>query len=231
MKLQELVWDSTHYGIKMARLDFSELKSWEQLDADEFDFIRARVISSDIYLLKYLQDIGFRIFDTLVRLDLRLSDLNGKSIPMRSTFCRWYDEKDIPEMRRIAASSFTYDHHHQDKRFKKEKVDEMHSLWVDKCIRDGYEIDVAEKDEQVAGFMTTTKKDGSCYIELIAVDEKFRGQGIAESLLRFSLTRAAFDVERATVETQLANVAAIRLYEKVGFKVAESFYTLHRWAK
>ena len=228
MKLIELPWDSSHFGIKAAKLDpTDDLKIYRGNSLTDFDYIRARVPTTDTAIVTQLQELGFRIYDTLVYMELKLSEMNGKKRDEK-TLCRWSTHyKDVEQMRQIARSSFTFDHHHQDPRFSKEKVDEMHALWVDKCIREDYEIDVAERDGKVAGFIATKKG----YIELIAVDETFRGLGIAEDLTRFALTRAAFDIDKATVETQVANVPAVRLYEKLGFRLAKSAYTLHFWGK
>ena len=231
MKLVELPWDSMFWSIRAARLEppitFDEAAKLNfKLD---YDFVRTRIPTTDTKQIWILQeDMGFRIFDPLVYMELKLAEMRLKE-PDPTTRCRWHEKEDVPQIRKIASTSFTFDHHHQDDHFEKAKVDEMHALWVDKCIADGYEVDVAQRDGQVVGFLASTDKDGSCYIKLIAVDEKFRGLGMAEDLLRFTLTRVAFGVKTATVETEVANVPAVRLYEKIGFRVVSSAYTLHRW--
>jgi len=66
------------------------------------------------------------------------------------------------------------------------------------------------------------------HISTFAVDPDFRRQGIGENLLKNALADAARrGAQVATLEVRASNAAAIRLYEKLGFKVAgtrEGYY-------
>jgi len=53
----------------------------------------------------------------------------------------------------------------------------------------------------------------------IAVNERYRRQGMAYQLLHHSLDRMAATVDFAFLETRPSNTAAIRLYRKLGFTV------------
>ena len=73
-------------------------------------------------------------------------------------------------------------------------------------------------DGQVAGCagMTDICHEGD--IDKVVVDEKFRGQGIADKLMTELFVKgAARGVEAYTLEVRKGNIPAIRLYEKHGF--------------
>lgn len=81
-------------------------------------------------------------------------------------------------------------------------------------------IQVAEKDNQVAGFISYHRKAANQgYIWILGVDEKFRGQGMGESLTRFALDDfKKMKVDTVSISTRTINQPAIKLYKKLGFK-------------
>ncbi|MBP1741959.1 MAG: hypothetical protein H6Q48_4252, partial [Deltaproteobacteria bacterium] len=85
---------------------------------------------------------------------------------------------------------------------------------------------VAIKDSSPAGFLQLLYSGKDLVIDLIAVEEKFRRMGIARAMIHFAET-ALRGFEEIAVGTQIANVPSIRLYEKLGFRVASSVYTFH----
>ena len=53
---------------------------------------------------------------------------------------------------------------------------------------------------------------------MIAVDENFRGRGIAKSLVRKTMDRLReLGASECILETELTNLGAIGLYESMGF--------------
>ena len=72
------------------------------------------------------------------------------------------------------------------------------------------------KDECLAAVIEIEKFETSIDICSLIVDPVYFRQGIATKLLRFA--RKYFNSETITVETALANKAAISLYKNFGFK-------------
>ena len=56
-------------------------------------------------------------------------------------------------------------------------------------------------------------------LEKIVVDPRFRRQGVAEEILRAYLRLGQAHLAFLTLEVRESNVAAIGLYEKLGFQV------------
>lgn len=83
---------------------------------------------------------------------------------------------------------------------------------------------VAEIDGEIAGFLNVRNVCGEIFVNNIAVTQKFRRKGIADSLL-FELEKNNF--EFITLEVRESNLGAIRLYEKNGYEkvgVRKKFY-------
>jgi ribosomal-protein-alanine N-acetyltransferase len=71
---------------------------------------------------------------------------------------------------------------------------------------------------QVLAFCACWHIVDELHIHTIAVDANHRRRGIASGLLRHILQETG--AVRATLEVRRSNVAAIRLYERLGFKVS-----------
>ena len=75
---------------------------------------------------------------------------------------------------------------------------------------------LAEADGQLAGFLAYKLVIDEIEIMRLAVAGKLRRQGIAEALLKCLLAEKG--VSQVHLEVRADNLAAIALYEKVGFK-------------
>lgn len=77
---------------------------------------------------------------------------------------------------------------------------------------------VAELDEKVVGFCILTNICNEGNIDNVAVDAHYRGKGIASELVAEMIACGeSAGVQDFTLEVRVGNVAAIRVYEKMGF--------------
>ena len=79
---------------------------------------------------------------------------------------------------------------------------------------------------QIVGFCACWLIEDELHINTVAVHESFRRLGIASELLQNVLRSTG--ARRATLEVRASNEAAIRLYQKLGFRVTASrprYYT------
>lgn len=88
---------------------------------------------------------------------------------------------------------------------------------------------VAKKQGKVAGYCGLWISFDEADIMNVAVDAKYRRQGIAKQMLSFLMEKAKEKgVERFTLEVRESNQSAINLYEKLGFKsvgLRKNFYS------
>ncbi len=86
---------------------------------------------------------------------------------------------------------------------------------------------VATLDGVVAGFVLLIGGDDRTWIiDLIAVDRRHRGQGVARGMISHVEAHAE-GFTRVRVGTQLANIPSIRLYAQLGFVMDEAHYVFH----
>ena len=77
---------------------------------------------------------------------------------------------------------------------------------------------VAEVDGEVVGSCGMTNICNEGNIDNVVVAERFRGQGIAQALLKELIVFGESEgVEAFTLEVRVSNATAIHVYEKLGF--------------
>jgi [ribosomal protein S18]-alanine N-acetyltransferase len=85
---------------------------------------------------------------------------------------------------------------------------------------------------RLVGFMIISRYVDAWHLMNIAVDPDYRRRGIATSLLERLFEETADEARRGyTLEVRVSNAAAIRLYERVGFRrrgVRRGYYTDNR---
>ncbi len=86
------------------------------------------------------------------------------------------------------------------------------------CLRVGYVCRVVEIGFNLVGYGVMSTGAGEAHILNLCVRETMRGRGIGRTLLRQLLDLAAeAGVEDAFLEVRPSNLAAIRLYQSLGF--------------
>jgi ribosomal protein S18 acetylase RimI-like enzyme len=106
--------------------------------------------------------------------------------------------------------------------------DELRVRWVQNFFagKRGEAMVVAVDGDRVVGFNQLLARGNAYVIDLIAVDPDHRKMGIAGDLIRFGDHHFA-DAAEVRVSTQVANVTACRLYERMGFVLASAQYVFH----
>jgi ribosomal protein S18 acetylase RimI-like enzyme len=100
----------------------------------------------------------------------------------------------------------------------------MYRIWARRCLDEGV---VAVSEGDPAGFVGARARCGEARVELVYVGEDAGGRGLGRALVRTALAAAACG--RASVATQVGNVAALRLYESLGFRTRATRAILHLW--
>jgi dTDP-4-amino-4,6-dideoxy-D-galactose acyltransferase len=111
-------------------------------------------------------------------------------------------------------------------------VAELYRTWIRKeCAGAADEVLVLEAEGAPAGYVTCqVATDGLGKIGLIAVRSGDRQRGAGTALLRAALEWfQARGVDRVSVVTQGHDVAAMRLYERTGFRTTAVELWFHLW--
>jgi ribosomal-protein-alanine N-acetyltransferase len=78
----------------------------------------------------------------------------------------------------------------------------------------------AVEDDSIIGYLVCSRYDTVWHLMNVAVEPKRQRQGIATSLLERLFEQADKPSEQYTLEVRTSNDAAIRLYERFGFRAA-----------
>jgi ribosomal protein S18 acetylase RimI-like enzyme len=178
--------------------------------------------------------------DTLVTLELNLRDIPElaatavENIPSKLQIMA-AEPGDLPVISEIAADSFSHSRIYQDPHFDQTKARHFYPKW----LRDSFGINemvyiLKDKNPGVSilGFISLQYQEVECriVIRLIAVHEHHRGSGYGQVMMDWLIREAlkkGFD--RIQVGTQAGNTAALRLYEKNGFRPIGAKYRFHIW--
>lgn len=188
-------------------------------------FITAKVPSTSVKFVGQLEDMGFRIADTAITLE---ADMLATQFDSRFTV-RDAKSSDQPRIEEIAKHSFEFTRFHLDPRIDRATASKVKAQWATNFFsgQRGDFMVVAERDDIVCGFCQLLLEDSAkvLTIDLIAVDKSHRGSGAATAMIHFS--PSSHGASRRRVSTQVANISSLRLYEKAGYRIAQSTYILH----
>ena len=188
-------------------------------------FTYARVPTHDMRTSQLLECCGFHIVDTGITLEVHgLTDSHGGQGGVR--LARAEDQAAVEE---IARRSVKYSRFHLDPNIPQKLANEIKVQWAGNYFRGqrGDYMVVAERAGKVVGFLELLEEPGEVLvIDLIALVQNHRRQGLAEEMIRF----ASFACIRPRVVragTQVANAVSLRLYQKIGFQIVSSSFIFH----
>lgn len=156
------------------------------------------------WLMPYLADAGFRPHDEVVTMR-RLVGSGADVAPGAATVRRATDA-DIDAVAALDAAAFE-----PEWRFSREVLR--------RALHSAERFRVAECDGSPAGYYFVAAADGNAHLTRIAVRPEAQGRGIGRTLLGDALREA----ERAgtysmSLNTQVSNARARRMYERYGFR-------------
>ena len=188
-------------------------------------FISAKVSIAPLDDSLALQDSGFRVVDTALTFEAsRLEAADDRRI-------RLARPDDRSAIGAVAARSFKSSRFHLDPMIPNETADRVKAAWAENYFtgRRGDLMLVAEQDGDVVGFLQALQSsNGTLVIDLLAVAEIAARRGLARAMIgRLATEGRRLGSTTLRVGTQAANLASCRLYESLGFRLAEAKTVLH----
>lgn len=229
------VWFSKILGVNSYKITIDEnaeevKKDDEKLFLDLLKkrvFMYSKVQTNQLLSIQYFEKHGFNLIDTNVTLNKRKEK---KILPENSIYninIRKSKAEDQNVVVNLARHNFIYTRFHLDPGIIDSKANEIKARWVENFYlgQRGDEMIVATDHDEVVGFLLLLKVNDKLIIDLIAVDKKYHGKGIASQMIKNA--EYIFDYEELLVGTQITNIPSIRLYEKLEFQMHDSFYVFH----
>lgn len=185
-------------------------------------FVDAKVPVTDTAGAARLEAAGFRLVDTNVQLERPVWPT------AHSRTGRMAGDRDRQAVERIAGSSFATSRFHLDPAICGTVADRVKRAWAGNYFegRRGDAMIVADVDREVAGFLQLLRSGGTLVIDLIAVDGRYRGHGLARDMIACAEATIP-DVSVLRVGTQIANPGALRTYLRNRFEIVQATYVFH----
>ena len=85
------------------------------------------------------------------------------------------------------------------------------------------------RDSLPAGFINVVEREGISNIFIIGVLPQYQGQGLGSLMIRYYESNLSGAVNEMTVDTQLSNIMAQKLYVSTGYRIIKSQHIIHFW--
>lgn len=224
--LKRLDWDSDFFQLEVFR---SVNRDFDEEIMKELEFVLPTPSLTYLFSDKELQleslgkaiDIKTTLFKTVEGSSVDTIDLYNPKMGYYS------------EILDLAIQSGAYSRFKIDENISEDAFYEMYKQWIDKEISQANTDIILEMESgEIAGFVSLTKEGELSRIGLVAVNESFRGKGIASKLLK-KCDQIAWEngSKKILVTTQFQNIPAFKLYEKCGYEILEKKYIYHYWKK
>jgi dTDP-4-amino-4,6-dideoxy-D-galactose acyltransferase len=251
--LRPLTWDSQVLAMRCGRLDAFLNGSYEEgrnaadalLEAavggarhNGLEHLSIRVDAGDDPIVHALESNGFLNVDALITFSAPIVDL-APPVSVGGVQLRRAAADDAAAIVELAGISFRDGRFHTDPSIPPQRARDVYRVWAAACC-DGSAADttiVAVDDSAVVGFVACRMlADTAVHLQrptgtipLIATSESVRGRGVGQALIGAAAQWFRSE-EAAAVEvgTQLRNVAAARLYERCGFRLAAGSLSFRR---
>ena len=132
----------------------------------------------------------------------------------------------------LCISSGEYSRYKLDANFDSAVYPSLYKLWVTNALNrnKNEKVFICKVDGLLAGMIIVSFTLKLATIEILAVNEKYRGRGIAKSLIDISIKESVNQgCTDLYVSTQQKNLSSCGLYESVGFKLESSTEVYHFW--
>ncbi len=214
----------------------SELRAQLEQHGKSAAFFTAKILTTETQAVANAARVGFRVVDVNMTFDWAPpAETPGAGRAAAATFGTAGGD-DAVAIENIAAGCFRYTRFHLDDAIGLDRANEIKRQWArNACRGRAATVYVARLAGSVVGFLAVLESrslNGSdAIIDLVGVDAAHQGQGIGRGLSHMFVEAWRGRADRLRVGTQVSNVPAMRLYEKMGFRIAESAYVLHAHVK
>ncbi len=193
--------------------------------------LRLRADAAEDATAAAAQLAGFRLVDVLLTFSRGTGD--APDVPMELARA-----EDAEALEAIAAA-FRHSHNHMDPRIPDEAATSVYVAWIRNSLAGRADAVLVQRGAggAVEGLITCVRRglapEGrptTGIIELVGVRRESHGRGIGRRLVGAALCWfRSHGTDTVEVGTQATNVAAVRLYARMGFDVVSARNTWHLW--
>jgi dTDP-4-amino-4,6-dideoxy-D-galactose acyltransferase len=202
-------------------------------------FFSTKIPCRDVIAVAHATRAGFSVVDVNVTFDWKDGGAGSCRIESNELSAMTIDvarADDVAAVEAISGRCFSFSRFHLDPAVGLERANEVKRQWArNACRGRASAVYVARQQNDIAGFLAVLENRSSggidAIIDLVGVDAGHQGQGTGRALSRMFIRQWRDRADRLRVGTQVSNIPAMRLYESIGFRVAETSYVLHAHVK
>lgn len=235
-ELRPIQWDTDYFGVSSARVNLIGIV--DETGQDEIIEFCKRYEFVTIFNLDNLKENNHWIGN---RTNAFLGDVNIQFLKVLVDKPDYQDNKtyllnNLPRNEKIldiASMSFNFSRFFNDSNLSLEQRKNVYRYWTECAFdQENKYFVVSEREGDVAGYMLFSINIDSIVIELIAVDEKYKGQKVGKSLI-LNMESFAIDlgINKVKVGTQVNNISAAQFYNAMGFKYVSCVSIYHLWRR
>lgn len=229
-----LSWDSGFFGYKVGEVKNSPQASFlnEILDfcrQTGFRLIYLRAEDSNPHIKEFIFKNNGTLADQKITYRMPIT-LHYKNISANISISN--PGIVSPDLLKIALQTGEFSRYNTDKKFGRDKFEDLYSTWIEKSIRKEIADEVVFYIENgiIKGYCTLTFIQNIGHISLFGVDSDHRRKGIGKELLKQTVNLCIDrKCEILEVATQLGNEPACKFYENFGFQVYKKELIYHFW--
>lgn len=219
------LWLSNFFGRNIADLDLISKGSNSDLVLSDFSLIQTKLPSWAITEIAWVQQQDFQFVEGEIVFEYDLAHFSPEL-----TACRVATEQDLVQLE-------PFSHLFSQTRFRSPWFSLLENRrfywqWIKNAVKGEFD-DICLLNEatsgEIQGMITLRVKETTAHIGLLAVAEKWRKQGISYRLLMNAIAWAKRQqATKMVITTQLSNLAAIRLYQRLNGKISGTYYWFYR---
>ncbi|MFL2143619.1 GNAT family N-acetyltransferase [Ruoffia sp. FAM 20857] len=231
--IEKLEWDTNYFGVDSAIIKLYDTLLEEEQDnlvqiSKEFNFVTIANICNNPLNNQWINTKTPSIMvDINIQFEKEILDKNKND---KNIFVKNQLENNV-QLLKLAENSFNYSRFMNDPYLNKEKARKIYYNWTLNSFRKDNKYFVYYKDEEsIYGFILFSMDKLSATVELIAVDENYRGKNLGTRLIK-ALENYVLEQKkyRIKVGTQINNIPAINFYINNKFKMKSISSTYHLW--
>jgi ribosomal protein S18 acetylase RimI-like enzyme len=211
-------------ALRLDRADTGDAGWIGRLDHEDL-LVTAKLPAQDVAAVGALESIGFRVIDMALTFEASAIE------PRADQRVRVAKPGDRDAVATLAGRSFRFSRFHLDPEIPRALADRVKARWAANFFMGGRgdAMVVAEQDSAVVGFLQLLRgPSGGVTIDLIAVAPEASRQGLARAMIGLAAQGVGGARPKGwRVGTQAANIASVRLYESLGFRLSQAQFVLH----
>jgi len=230
-----LPWDSSFFGMRIARLtvarltprSLSEALEWCRLH--DIDCLYFLADSNHRETVQLAEGSSFRFVD--IRLTLKLSSFPAETKESADYGVRLFEEADLDSLKVIARQSHSDSRFFFDGGFPQERCETLFETWIERSCRGwARAVFVVDVDGKAAGYCTCHIEGGVGSIGLVALAAHAQGRSVGRHLIAAAISYAQHQgISELKVVTQGRNIRAQQLFQKSGFATDSVMLWYHKW--